>query len=202
VRFDDPRESQPLGTALAQLQGLYILAQNRAGLVLVDMHAAHERVLYEALKAQHAAGAAASQRLLEPLAVSAAEHEVEALLAAGDDFARVGFELERLAPGQLAVRAVPALLAQADVPALLRDVLADLVGERGTHHLEGAAHRVLGSIACRSAIKAHRLLTTLEMNALLRQMEQTERAGQCNHGRPTWTTLSLAELDRLFLRGR
>jgi DNA mismatch repair protein MutL len=202
VRFDDPRESQPLGTALAQLQGLYILAQNRAGLVLVDMHAAHERVLYEALKAQHAVGAAASQRLLEPLAVSAAEHEVEALLAAGDDFARVGFELERLAPGQLAVRAVPALLAQADVPALLRDVLADLAGERGTHHLEGAAHRVLGSIACRSAIKAHRSLTTLEMNALLRQMEQTERAGQCNHGRPTWTTLSLAELDRLFLRGR
>jgi DNA mismatch repair protein MutL len=202
VRFDDPREAQPLGTALAQLQGLYILAQNRAGLVLVDMHAAHERVLYEALKAQHAERAGASQRLLEPLAVSAAEHEINALLAASDDFARVGFELERLAPGQLAVRAVPALLARADVPALLRDVLADLAGERGTHHLEGSAHRVLGSIACRSAIKAHRTLTLPEMNALLRQMEETERAGQCNHGRPTWTTLTLAELDRLFLRGR
>jgi DNA mismatch repair protein MutL len=202
IRFDDPGEAQPLGTALAQLQGLYILAQNRAGLVLVDMHAAHERVLYEALKAQHAQGAAASQRLLEPLAVHAADYEIEALLAAGDDFRRVGFELERLAPGQLAVRAVPALLAAADVPALLREVLADLVGERGAHHLEGSAHRVLGSIACRSAIKAHRALSIPEMNALLRQMEQTERAGQCNHGRPTWTTLSLAELDRLFLRGR
>jgi DNA mismatch repair protein MutL len=202
IRFDDPGEAQPLGTALAQLQGLYILAQNRAGLVLVDMHAAHERVLYEAFKAQHAQGAAASQRLLEPLAVHAAEYEIEALLAAGDDFRRVGFELERLAPGRLAVRAVPALLVAADVPALLREVLADLVGERGAHHLEGSAHRVLGSIACRSAIKAHRALSIPEMNALLRQMEQTERAGQCNHGRPTWTTLSLAELDRLFLRGR
>jgi DNA mismatch repair protein MutL len=202
LHFDERSEAQPLGTALAQLQGLYILAQNRAGLVLVDMHAAHERVLYEALKAQHAAGAAPSQRLLEPIAVSAADYEVEALLAAGEDFTRVGFELERLAPGQLAVRAVPALLALADLPGLLRDVLADLVGERGAHHLEGSAHRVLGSIACRSAIKAHRALTIPEMNALLRQMEQTERAGQCNHGRPTWTTLSLAELDRLFLRGR
>jgi DNA mismatch repair protein MutL len=202
LRFDDAAEAQPLGTALAQLQGLYILAQNRAGLVLVDMHAAHERVLYEALKAQHAQGAAASQQLLEALSLQAADYEIEALLASGDDLRRVGFELERLAPGQLAVRAVPALLARTQVLPLLREVLADLVGERGAHHLEATAHRVLGSIACRSAIKAHRPLTLPEMNALLRQMEQTQRAGQCNHGRPTWTTLSLAELDRLFLRGR
>ncbi len=196
-------DERPLGTPLAQLHGLFVLAQNRRGLVLVDMHAAHERVLYEAFKPQHAAGGKpAAQQLLEPIAVSAAEHEIDTLLAALDDFARVGFELERLAPAQLAVRAVPALLATTDVPALLREVLHDLAGDRGAHHLDGAAHRVLGTLACRSAIHAHRRLTLPEMDALLRQMEATERSGQCNHGRPTWTELSLAELDRLFLRGR
>ncbi len=196
-------DERPLGSAIAQLHGLFVLAQNRAGLVLVDMHAAHERVLYESFKAQHAAaGTPAAQRLLEPLAVAAPEHEIDTLLAAGEDFARVGFELERLAPRQLAVRAVPALLATADVPALLRAVLNDLSGDQGAHHLDGAAHRVLGTLACRSAIHAHRRLSLAEMDALLRQMEATERSAQCNHGRPTWTQMSLAELDRLFLRGR
>ena len=196
-------DDRPLGTPLAQLHGLFVLAQNRRGLVLIDMHAAHERVLYEAFKAQHEAGGApAAQRLLEPLAVAAAEHEIDTLLAASADFERVGFELERLAPGQLAVRAVPALLATSDVQSLLREVLRDLSGERGAHHLDGAAHRVLGTLACRSAIHAHRRLSLPEMDALLRQMEATERSGQCNHGRPTWTELSLPELDRLFLRGR
>jgi DNA mismatch repair protein MutL len=196
-------EERPLGTALAQLHGLFVLAQNRAGLVLVDAHAAHERVLYEALKAQHdAGGVPAAQRLLEPIALGAPEHEIDALLAAGDDFARLGFELERLAPGQLAVRAVPAMLAGADLPALLREVVRDLAHDGGAHHLDGAAHRVLGTIACRSAIHAHRRLSVPEMDALLRQMEATERSGQCNHGRPTWTELTLAQLDRLFLRGR
>jgi len=199
----DPGDERPLGAPLAQLHGLFVLAQNRRGLVLVDMHAAHERVLYEAFKAQHdAGGAPASQQLLEPIAVAAAEHEIDTLLASSDDFARVGFTLERLAPGQLAVRAVPALLANADVPTLLREVLRDLSADRGAHHLDGAAHRVLGTLACRSAIHAHRRLTLPEMDALLRQMEATERSGQCNHGRPTWTELSLQELDRLFLRGR
>jgi DNA mismatch repair protein MutL len=200
---DAAADERPLGTPLAQLHGLFVLAQNRRGLVLVDMHAAHERVLYEAFKAQHAAGGqSASQRLLEPIAVAAAEHEIDTLLAALEDFARVGFELERLAPATLAVRAVPALLASADVPALLREVVRDLAGDGGAHHLDGAAHRVLGTLACRSAIHAQRRLSLPEMDALLRQMEVTERSGQCNHGRPTWTELSLAELDRLFLRGR
>ena len=199
----DGGDERPLGTPLAQLHGLFVLAQNRRGLVLIDMHAAHERVLYEAFKTQHDAGdAPASQQLLEPIAVAAAEHEIDTLLASSDDFARVGFALERLAPGQLAVRAVPALLASADVPTLLREVLRDLSADRGAHHLDGAAHRVLGTLACRSAIHAHRRLTLPEMDALLRQMEATERSGQCNHGRPTWTELSLPELDRLFLRGR
>jgi DNA mismatch repair protein MutL len=202
LHVGEPRDEQPLGTPIAQLHGLYILAQNRRGLVLVDMHAAHERVLYEALKVQHATQAPVSQRLLEPQSVSAAEHEIDTLMAAVDDFTRLGFELERLAPAQLAVRAVPALLADADVPAMLRAIIEDLSAERGAHHLEGSAQRVLAAIACRSAIHAQRRLSLAEMSALLRQMEHTERAGQCNHGRPTWTEVSLAELDRLFLRGR
>ncbi len=198
----DPPTDQPLGTPIAQLHGLYIVAQNRRGLILVDMHAAHERVLYEALKEQFAQSAPASQRLLEPLAVSAAEHELDTLLAANADFTRLGFELERLAPTQLAVRAVPALLATTEVAQMLRAIIADLSAERGAHHLESSAQRVLAAIACRSAIHAHRRLSLAEMSALLRQMEHTERAGQCNHGRPTWTELSLAQLDHLFLRGR
>lgn len=196
------REDQPLGTPIAQLHGLYILAQNRRGLILVDMHAAHERVLYEALKLQHATQAPAAQRLLEPVAVSIAEHELDMLMAARDDFTRLGFELDRLAPGQLAVRAVPALLASSDVAGMLQAIVQDLAAERGAHHLEASAQRVLAAVACRSAIHAQRRLTLPEMSALLRQMETTERAGQCNHGRPTWTEVSLAELDRLFLRGR
>jgi DNA mismatch repair protein MutL len=198
----ESREDQPLGTPIAQLHGLYILAQNRRGLILVDMHAAHERVLYEALKIQHATQAPASQRLLEPLSVPVAEHELDLLMAAAEDFRRLGFELDRLAPTQLVVRAVPALLAQGDVPGMLRAIIHDLSAERGAHHLEASAQRVLAAIACRSAIHAQRRLTLPEMSALLRQMEHTERAGQCNHGRPTWTEVSLAELDRLFLRGR
>jgi DNA mismatch repair protein MutL len=191
-----------LGHAIAQLHGLFILAQDAAGLVIVDMHAAHERVLYEALKQAHESGGAASQRLLEPLAVTCEAHEIDALLGQLEDFTRLGFELERLAPRQLAVRAVPALLAQNDVPEIIRAVVHDLAEGQGAHHLDGAAHRVLGTLACRSAIHAHRRLSLEEMNALLRQMEQTERANQCNHGRPTWTRLSLGQLDQLFLRGR
>jgi len=191
-----------LGQAVAQIHGVFILAQDAAGLVIIDMHAAHERVLYEALKQAHESGAGASQHLLEPLAISCEAHEIDALLEELEDFTRLGFVLERLAPRQLAVRAVPAMLAQNDVPGIIRAVVHDLAEGHGAHHLDGAAHRVLGTLACRSAIHAHRRLSLEEMNALLRQMEQTERANQCNHGRPTWTRLSLAQLDQLFLRGR
>jgi DNA mismatch repair protein MutL len=193
---------QPLGTAIAQLHGLYILAQSEFGLVVVDMHAAHERVLYEQFKAQHVASDPAAQRLLEPLIVSADEHELDALLEAQADLTRLGFIIERFSPMSLAVRTVPALLAGDDVVGLLRQLACDLANERGAHHLDGAANRVLGTLACRAAIHAHRRLTLPEMDALLRQMERTERASQCNHGRPTWTRLSLPELDQLFLRGR
>jgi DNA mismatch repair protein MutL len=195
-------DARPLGQALAQLHGLYILAQNAAGLIVVDMHAAHERVLYEALKAQYATAEPAAQWLLEPLVVSLPEHQIDVLLEAQADLEKVGFELDRVAPAQLALRRVPALLAHAEIVPLLTQVARDLALERGTHHLDAAAHRVLGTLACRAAVHAHRALSLPEMDALLRQMEQTERASQCNHGRPTWTRVSLAELDQLFLRGR
>src|SRR5688572_1786944 len=193
-------DAQPLGQALAQIHGIYILAQNEHGLVLVDMHAAHERVLYEKMKAQ--AGAAATQLLLAPITVPLKVDEVDALMAQREEWQAAGFDLERFAPDTLIVRAVPAMLPREDVAALVRDVVAGVAADGAAHHLDGATDRLLGTIACRSAIHAHRRLTLAEMNALLRQMEVTPRADQCNHGRPTWTQVTLAELDRMFLRGR
>jgi DNA mismatch repair protein MutL len=195
-------DAHPLGTALAQLHGAYILAQNREGLVLVDMHAAHERVLYERLKAGRERGTAASQRLLEPLVIELKAHELAVLLERRAEWEQAGFELDALGPTHLALRGVPALLKSAELPGIVTALVHDLMLDADTHHLEGAADRFLGTLACRSAIHAHRRLTLPEMDALLRQMEETERANQCNHGRPTWTRLSLQQLDRLFLRGR
>jgi len=192
--------AHPLGEAVAQIHGVYILAQNEHGLVLVDMHAAHERVLYEKMKAQQ--GAAATQLLLAPIAVALKVDEVDALMTQRAEWQAAGFDLERLAPDTLVVRAVPALLPREDVAALVRDVIGGVSEDGASHHLDGATDRLLGTIACRSAIHAHRRLTLAEMNALLRQMEQTPRADQCNHGRPTWTQVTLSELDRMFLRGR
>jgi DNA mismatch repair protein MutL len=189
-----------LGTALAQVHGIYILAQNEQGLVLVDMHAAHERVLYEKLKAE--AGRTATQLLLTPLTVEMKVDRLDALLEQQSQWHDAGFELERLSPGTLVVRSVPAMLPHEDVAALVHDVITDVAADGAAHHLDGATDRLLGTIACRSAIHAHRRLTLAEMNALLRQMERTPRADQCNHGRPTWTQVSLQELDRMFLRGR
>jgi len=197
-----PVDGEPLGAALAQLHGVYILAQNREGLVLVDMHAAHERVLYEQMKAERALGPPATQHLLTPLVIDLKAHELSALLERRADFERAGFELDALGPTRLAVRAVPALLDARDVGELVTAWVRDLLLDADAHHLEAAADRFLGTLACRSAIHAHRRLTIPEMNALLRQMEATERANQCNHGRPTWTRLSLPQLDQLFLRGR
>ena len=191
---------QPLGEALAQIHGIYILAQNQQGLVLVDMHAAHERVLYERLKSQ--TGTVATQMLLAPITVEMKVDELDALMSQREEWLAAGFDLERLAPETLIVRSVPAMLPKEDIAALVRDVVSDVAADGATHHLDSATDRLLGTIACRSAIHAHRRLTLPEMNALLRQMEQTPRADQCNHGRPTWTQVSLQELDRMFLRGR
>jgi DNA mismatch repair protein MutL len=195
-------EAQPLGTALAQLHGIYILAQSAAGLILVDMHAAHERVLYEKMKADAAAHGVASQHLLEPVVVELKSHELDAVLEDRAAWERAGFELDALSPTRLALRSVPALLAHADIAATVSAVIRDLELDAGAHHLDGAVDKFLGTLACRTSIHAHRRLTLPEMNALLRQMEATERANQCNHGRPTWTRLTLSQLDHLFLRGR
>ncbi len=200
--FGMPDEEHPLGTAIAQLHGVYILAQTSSGLVLVDMHAAHERVLYEKLKADRARGSVPSQLLLEPLTVQLKPHELEAILEQREEWARAGFEIDALSDNHLALRRVPAFLPTAEIPRIVSALVHDLTLDAETHHLESAADRVLGTLACRSAIHAHRRLTLPEMDALLRQMEETERANQCNHGRPTWTRLSLQQLDQLFLRGR
>ena len=203
--YESPAEpamngAQPLGEALAQVHGIYILAQNQQGLVLVDMHAAHERVLYEKLKAQ--TGTVATQLLLAPVTVAMKVDELDALMAQSEEWLAAGFDVERLAPDTLVVRSVPAMLPNEDIAALIREVVGDVASDSATHHLDSATDRLLGTIACRSAIHAHRRLTLPEMNALLRQMEQTPRADQCNHGRPTWTQVSMHELDRMFLRGR
>ncbi len=196
------QDSRPLGTAIAQLHGLYILAQDEAGLVLVDMHAGHERVLYEKLKQDHATRRAEAQRLLEPVTVALPEAIIDRVLEEEAEWSRCGFELSRLAPDRLAVRSVPALLARQDVAQLVRDTALAVASEEGTHHVEGAEHHLLATLACRGAVHGGRRLSLPEMDALLRQMEQTERASQCNHGRPTFARVALFELDRLFLRGR
>jgi len=196
-------DDHPLGTALGQLHGIYILAQSRAGLVLVDMHAGHERVLYERLKCERASGARApSQHLLEPLVITLKAHELAALLEQRAQWEQAGFEIDALSATQLVLRRVPAYLKTADIPHIVSSLVQSLALDADTHHLEGAADRFLGTLACRSAIHAHRRLTLPEMDALLRQMEVTERSSQCNHGRPTWTRLTLQQLDQLFLRGR
>lgn len=195
-------DTRPLGVALAQLHGIYILAQDADGLVLVDMHAGHERVLYEKLKADHAERRQDAQVLLEPLVITLKDYEIDAVLESLPEWERTGFDLARIAPDKLAVRSVPALLGKTDVGALLREVVSSVVADEGAHHVQGAEHQLLATLACRAAIHAHRRLTLPEMDALLRQMEQTERASQCNHGRPTFARVSLPDLDRLFLRGR
>jgi DNA mismatch repair protein MutL len=194
-------EDKPLGTPLAQIRGTYILSQTAQGVVLVDMHAGHERVLYEQMKVQYANGVP-SQSLLEPLVVELAAHELVALLEDRSQWERAGFELDALGHTRLALRRVPALLSGARITEIVREVARDLDNPTAAHHIEDASDRFLATLACRTSVHANRRLSLPEMDALLRQMEQTLRANQCNHGRPTWVRLSWMELDRLFLRGR
>jgi DNA mismatch repair protein MutL len=197
-----PDVEQPLGQAIAQLHGVYIVAQSAEGMVLVDMHAAHERILYERLKAALDSGRGPRQALLVPALLETTEAEAALAEQHAEELAAAGFTVDRAGPATLAVREVPVALAGADVAGVLADALADLGAGGTAHRIDASQNELLANIACRSAVRAHRRLSVPEMNALLRDMEQTERSGQCSHGRPTWTRFTLAELDRIFLRGR
>ena len=199
---DAPGGMPPLGFAVAQLHGIYILAENADGLIVVDMHAAHERIVYEALKVAHDGQGLRTQPLLVPASLAVSEREADIAEREAETLAQLGFEVQRSGPQSLLLRSVPALLAHGDVEALLRDVLADLREHGGTRRVAETRDELLATMACHGAVRANRRLTIPEMNALLRQMEATERSGQCNHGRPTWTRFSLAEMDKWFLRGR
>tara|TARA_R110000823_G_scaffold198080_3_gene329143 strand:+ start:27287 stop:29101 length:1815 start_codon:yes stop_codon:yes gene_type:complete len=199
---ESAEEVPPLGYALAQLKGVYILAENAEGLVLVDMHAAHERITYERLKSARDDSGVRCQPLLVPLSVAVSRREVAIALEQAAFFRRLGLEVDEGGEELLIVRQIPVALRDSDVEQLVRDVLADLIEYGSSERIEAHMDEILSTMACHGSVRANRRLTLPEMNALLRDMEATERSGQCNHGRPTWTRLSLDELDRLFLRGR
>jgi len=195
-------EGNDFGVALAQLAGIYVLSEIDEGLIVVDMHAAHERIAYEGMKAQFGVDRLETQSLLVPVDLRLAEREADAVEAHQEKLTALGFEILRRSVDEVRVSAVPQLLADVSIEALARDVIADLVENGSSSRVDAEADAVLADMACHSAVRANRRLTLEEMNALLRQMEQTPRIDQCNHGRPTWTRITLSELDRLFLRGR
>ncbi|WP_417501659.1 DNA mismatch repair endonuclease MutL [Marinobacter sp.] len=198
----DSSEEPPLGYAIAQLHGIYVLAQSSAGMIVVDMHAAHERITYERMKRALAEQDLKSQPLLVPLSLAVSQKEAALAETHSEELQHLGLQIERIGPETLAIRQVPALLRGADTEQLVRDVLSDLIEHGQSDRVEAVTHELLGTMACHGSVRANRQLTIPEMNSLLRDMEATERSGQCNHGRPTWTLVTLAELDKLFLRGR
>lgn len=199
---ENQEETPPLGYAIAQLKGIYILAENTQGLIVVDMHAAHERITYERMKSQVQATGIQSQPLLVPQTIAVSDKEAGCAEDYSETFGRLGFEIARVGPESVLVRQVPVLLNRADVETLVRDVLADLIEHGRSQRIQQRINEVLSTMACHGSVRANRRLSLPEMNALLRDMEATERSGQCNHGRPTWSQLSLQQLDSLFLRGQ
>ncbi len=195
-------QEHPLGYAIAQLHGIYILAQNREGLVIVDMHAAHERITYERLKQSWEAGGISSQPLLVPMSIAVSKGEADQAEIQHAMFQELGIELDRMDEQAIVIRSVPSLLKRENAETLVRDVLSDLMTHGQSSRIREAMNEVLSTMACHGSVRANRQMTLPEMNALLRDMEQTERSGQCNHGRPTWVQLSIDQLDKLFLRGQ
>ena len=200
--FQHEQQVPPLGYAIAQLKGIYILAENEAGLIVVDMHAAHERIVYERMKQNAAHENVISQPLLVPFSLSVSGAEADLVEDSQILFAHLGFTVERLGPEQIRVKAIPALLKNSDTEQLIRDVLADFLEYGHSDRIQQHENELLSTMACHASIRANRLLSIDEMNALLRDIEQTERSGQCNHGRPTWKQLSLDQLDKFFKRGQ
>jgi DNA mismatch repair protein MutL len=199
---EDEATTPPLGYALAQLKGVYILAENEFGLVLVDMHAAHERITYERLKKSLSERRVRSQPLLVPLALVVSRREADLAEEHAALFKQLGMTVDRIGDETLVVREVPVLLQGTNTERLLRDLLADLVVFGSSERVAAEIDKVLATMACHSSVRANRRLSTEEMNALLRDMERTERSDQCNHGRPTWSQLALEDLDKLFMRGQ
>lgn len=195
-------EDCPLGFAVAQIHGVFILSQNKAGMVIVDMHAAHERITYERMKKDYYEAGIKAQPLLVPMTLAVSQKEANMAEECGQDLQKFGMVLERTGPESIVVRQVPVLLQNVDVDLLVRDLLSDMITHGYSDQLEARANELMSTMACHGSVRANRQLTLPEMNALLRDMEETERSGQCNHGRPTWTALSMSDLDKLFMRGR
>ncbi|PCH59539.1 MAG: hypothetical protein COC19_07005 [SAR86 cluster bacterium] len=191
-----------LGFAVAQIHGIYILAQNKQGLIIVDMHAAHERITYERMKKACQDEQLKMQPMLVPLSISVSQHEADCAEAQQEFLASIGVELERVSSESLVVRQIPSILRDANIEQLIRDVLADVLEFGSSDRIQSHQDEMLSTMACHGSVRANRQLSIAEMNALLRDMEATERSGQCNHGRPTWVYQSLDQLDKLFLRGQ
>ena len=202
LNHETQQQVPPLGFAVAQLKGVYILAENSDGLIIVDMHAAHERIVYERMKQNAEQEDVVTQPLLVPISFNVSRAEADLVEENTDFFNHLGFSAERLGPEQIRLRAIPALLKNADSEQLLRDVLADLAEHGSSERIREFQNEMLSTMACHASVRANRLLSLDEMNALLRDIEHTERSGQCNHGRPTWKQLSLEQLDKLFMRGQ
>ena len=192
----------PLGFAIAQLHGVYILAQNEQGLVIVDMHAAHERIVYERMKTNYQAEKIISMPLLLPITIRLSEKEVKVAESNKDVFETFGFEIDTLGAESIVIRQIPTLFKDGDIDGLVRDVISDLIQFGSSERIRESSNELMATMACHGSVRANRQLSIPEMNAILRDMERTERSGQCNHGRPTWVQLGMQDLDKLFMRGQ